>query len=119
MSWEGYRWIIPCATKPPDLTVMIAGAKALIPGYSLMTYILAHRGGVCKLPILCCPECPESVRLPSNKMADTDFWLVGCQGGVQATEGHNHGNLANYFFMSQFVAFNVAEKTISFAPYAS
>ncbi|KAL8645350.1 MAG: hypothetical protein Q9210_006752 [Variospora velana] len=88
MSWQGLQWTIPCATKLPDLTVTIAGANIVIPGGQLVLNKRDQQGS------------------------------MSCQGAVQATERHGHGNLANFLFVSQFVAFNIAEKTISFAPYA-
>ena len=47
--------------------------------------------------------------------------VTECFGNLQGTAStniQNIGNVADPFFLSQFVVFDIADKTVSFAPFA-
>ena len=103
-SGQGKGWTIPCHTTPPDLTLHIGSGIALISGHLLNTNVT---NGTSKY---------STIRL--LRISDTTS-ITDCIGALQGISDGGWGNLANPFFLTQYVIFNQAERSVSFAPFAS
>ncbi len=109
-SAQSVYWTAPCDAKFPELTLNIGGGSVVISGDKLQSQQRSRSGALRE----------SYIHAPS--LDSTNMLLMlrpECVCNLQESRSNKGGgNLADPFFLSQFVVFHITDKTISFAPFA-